>query len=161
MNLMNEASVFLGKPITSPALISVRHTSSPSCVNEPFMVNGDIYFVTCLSFKNPHGVVFVEDLSNTDVAAVGPTLEAHPRFPAGANIVFAQVLENGSLAVRLWQKGVGEVDFSPEGACVAGAAAIMLQRVLDHEVNVNMGGRSYTVKWDRVEDIVALIERSA
>ena len=120
------------------------------------MVNGGPYRVTALSFGTPHGVVFVDDVDRVDVPSLGSSLGTHVLFPKGASIVFVQVLDNEHLNARLWQLGAGETAYSPEAACVAVAAAIMLQKVLQHEANVSMGGNTFSVKWDRGTDNVTL-----
>ena len=156
MNLSDKSLIFMGQPITAPCLIPVLHSSTPSCINNPFIVNGELYGVTALSFGSPHGAVFVDDVDNVDVPALGSAIGTHPLFPKGASIVFIQVLDKETLKVRLWQRDQGEAAFTPEAACVAGAAAMMLQKVSFNEATVNMGGNSLLVQWDRANDGVLL-----
>ncbi len=141
--------VSLGKPITVPVLIPVEHKSTPSCICEPFMVNGRCYKVTAMSFGTPHGAVFADDIANIDVPSVGEALGTHVLFPKGASIVFIQMTDKENLKARLWQRGEGEINFTPEAAGVAGTAAMMLQKAVGYNVNVNMGGNTYTVEWNR------------
>ncbi len=68
----------------------------------------------------PHGVVFVEDLAGLDVESLARPIRFHPQFsPAGINVNFAQVLSDGSLLVRTYERGVGETI-----SCGTGAAAV-------------------------------------
>ena len=154
---INNATISLGKPITTPALVPVINEPPPTrCINKPFMIGGESYGVTAISFGNPHGAVFVEDIEGVDVPSLGTELGTHALFPRGANIVFVQKLGKGNFAARLWQMGEGEKAFTAEAACVAGTAAIMTQKVLDDKANIIMDGDTYHVTWDRGRDIVSI-----
>ncbi|MCL2077928.1 MAG: hypothetical protein FWH08_05915 [Oscillospiraceae bacterium] len=149
-------TVSLGKPITVPVLVPVEHKSTPTCINDPFMVDGECYKVTAMSFGNPHGAVFVDDVDSVDVQKLGSALGTHVLFPKGASIVFIQVLDKENIKVRLWQKGQPETDFTPEAACVAGTAAMMCQKILLNRTNVSFGGNTFIVNWDRGNSEVTL-----
>ena len=154
---MNNIQLFFGKPVTSPCLIPVLHTSTPACINQPFMVGAESFGVTALSFGTAHGAVFVDDVDTIDVNKIGEALGNHPLFPNGASIVFVQTLDKESVKARLWQFGCGEIDATPEAICVAGTTAMMLQKVLKSDVKVSMGNNNYCVRWDRGKG-VSLIE---
>ena len=136
-------------PITVPVLIPVEHKATPTCISDPFMVDGKCYRVTAISFGAPHGAVFVDDVDSVDVPSLGAALGNHVLFPKGASIVFIQVLDKENLKVRLWQRNEGEKAFSPEAACVAGTAAMMTQKVLHRRATVVFGGKPFQVEWDR------------
>lgn len=156
MQVVDKKTISLGKPILSPALIPVTHKSTPNCINETFMVNGEPYKVTALSFGSPHGAVVVDDVDNIDVSSIGSLLGTHPLFPKGASIVFIQILDGESLKARLWQYDTGESAYSPEAACVAATAAMMLHKILIDTVRVSMGCNNYIVEWDKCSANVTL-----
>ena len=156
MSPPDSATISLGAPITIPVLVPVQHASTPTCINDPFMVNGECYKVTAMSFSTPHGAVFVDDLDSVDVPALGAELGTHVLFPEGASIVFVQVLNKVSLKARLWQRGEGELPFTPEAACVAGTAAMMCQKVLYNTADITMGDNTFRMRWDRFGDGVTL-----
>ena len=58
-----------------------------------------------------------------DLAAVGPVLEHDPRFPNRVNVEFVTVVEPDTLAMRVWERGVGETQSCGTGACAAAAVA--------------------------------------
>lgn len=149
------AKILLGKPILSPILIPVTHSSTPNCINSPFMINGESYLLTCVSFGNPHAAVFFDDLDNMDISHLGSLLENHSLFPKGASIVFVQVLDNHHIKARIWQQGEGEIGYSIQGAGVAYAAAIMTQQIF-HDTSVEMPGGTFNVEWDRGKDLIYL-----
>jgi len=145
----NTEAVMMGKPITAPCLIPVLHSATPACMAEPFMVDGTPYEVTALSFGTPHGAVLVDNVDSVDVTSLGRPLGTHALFPMGASIVFLQVLGGDQVKARLWQRDEGGIEFTREAACVAGTAAMMLQKVIKNQAQVSMGGICACVKWDR------------
>jgi diaminopimelate epimerase len=146
-------TISLGKPVTAPCLVPVLHASTPTCINQPFMVDGEVYRVTALSFGTPHGVVLVDDVAAVDVPKIGSALDTHALFPKGASIVFAQVIDGETIKARLWQNDGGEAVFTHEAACAAVAAAMMLQRLTKYKITVIMGEYTFVSEWDRVGDI--------
>jgi len=154
MQAANSAAVSFGKPITSPILIPVDHKSTPSCISEPFMVNGTCCKVTAISFGTPHGVVIVDDVDDIDVSAIGSALGTHALFPKGASIVFVQITGKDSLKARLWQRGQGETPYSSEAVCAVATVAMMLQKIMGYTATVSMGENTFLVEWDRVGEVM-------
>jgi len=149
-------TLLMGQPVTTPCLIPVLHSSTPACINNPFMVNGDCYKLTAMSFGNAHGAVFVDDVDALDLEVIGAALGTHVLFPVGASIVFVEAAGKGDLKARLWQNEIGEIPFTPEAVSVAGTAAMMLQKVLGTSANISMGGEDFQVKWDRCGSGISL-----
>lgn len=86
--------------------------------------SGEELQAVCLSMGNPHCVLFVDDVDETEVARVGPIIERHPIFPSRTNVEFAQVVNSERLLLRVWERGVGETDACGTGSCAAFAAAV-------------------------------------
>lgn len=156
MQTTNNVTVLFGKPVTAPILVPVEHKATPTCINDPFIVNGECYRVTAMSLGTPHGAVFVDDVDSIDVSLLGSALGTHALFPKGASIVFIEMLDRYNLKVRLWQRGEGETPFMPEAACVAGTTAIMLHKVLEDRATIIMGNNAFQVEWDRGNSDVCL-----
>ena len=86
-----------------------------------------------VSMGNPHYVIFVDDLEQIDVAALGSSLERHRAFPRGCNIEFARVLpESDTIDMRVWERGSGITMACGTGACATMAAAVKTKRVTPH-----------------------------
>jgi diaminopimelate epimerase len=69
------------------------------------------------SMGNPHATFFDADL--TTIADRGPRLEHDPLFPHRANIGFAQVIDPGTIRLRVWERGAGLTLACGSGACAA------------------------------------------
>lgn len=71
---------------------------------------------------NPHGVSFVDDLDALDLSAP-PGWSPPEAFPAGANAEFVRVVGPRHLAMRVFERGVGETRSCGTGAVAVAAAA--------------------------------------
>lgn len=142
-------TVSLGKPVMIPYLVPVEHKSTPNCINDPFMINGECYKVTAISFGSPHGVVFVDGIDAIDVRKTGSALGTHRLFPKGASIVFIQQLDKESCKARLWHREKGETGFTAEAVCAAGVTAMRLHKILKDKANVYMADNLFLVEWNR------------
>jgi len=50
----------------------------------------------------------VLDVRETPVAELGPHIESHPRFARRVNAGFMQVISKSQVALRVYERGVGE-----------------------------------------------------
>ncbi len=83
------------------------------------------FHVQPISMGNPHAVIIVDDCYATPVTAVGPLVETDDRFPDRTNVEFLTVTGRDRLALRVWERGVGETLACGTGAA---AAAVVAQR---------------------------------
>ena len=102
--------------------------------------------VAVLSMGNPHAVQTVADVNLAPVAAEGPLIERHVRFPQRANAGYMQVLDRGHIRLRVWERGAGETLACGTGACAAVAAGIC-EGLLDEKVRVATRGGELTISW--------------
>jgi diaminopimelate epimerase len=109
-------------------------------------VDGVEHAATLIDMGNPHCVLFVDDPARADVARLGPALERHPRFPARTNVGFA-ALAGDTLALRVWERGVGETAACGTGACAAAVAAALV-RGAELPLFVDLPGGRLRVHWD-------------
>ena len=147
--------VSFGPPVMAPYLIPVLHSSTPQCINVPFMVEGEQYNVTSFSLDRPYGVVVTDKLDELDISQPGKSLSTHPLFPFGADIVFLEIKNKDMLKARLYKKNEGEFGFSQAGACAAFVAARILQETHESEALVAMGDKTCRVKWDGLDGNVS------
>jgi diaminopimelate epimerase len=99
-----------------------------------------------LSVGNPHLVFFEEDVDAIDLVRLGPSIEHDPAFPERINVNVAQVMADGSLKLRTWERGAGLTLACGTGACAAAVAAIKSKRVTS-PVRVAMPGGELTIAW--------------
>jgi diaminopimelate epimerase len=107
---------------------------------------GDVVSVAVLSMGNPHAVQIVDNVDTAPVARQGPMIESHPRFPQRVNAGFMQVVDRGSIRLRVFERGAGETLACGTGACAAVVAGIRLG-LLDSRVDVQTRGGTLTIEW--------------
>ena len=103
--------------------------------------------VAAVSMGNPHGVLLVDDVDVADVARLGPAIQQSGYFPQGVNVGFLQVISRTRVALRVYERGVGETLACGTGACAAAVAGIRLG-LLDTRVDVQTRGGVLTIAWD-------------
>ena len=87
-------------------------------------VDGEMVVCTPVSVGNPHAVIFVKDMETAPLTTLGPKIERHEAFPGGVNVEFVQVLGDGELRMRVWERGSGVTMACGTGACASAAAAV-------------------------------------
>jgi diaminopimelate epimerase len=87
---------------------------------------GRRYQFTFVDVGNPHCVIQVDDPAGFDVRGIGPLIEMHPFFPKRANAEFITMEADGSVRMRVWERGVGETQACGTGATAVGAACVRL-----------------------------------
>lgn len=105
-----------------------------------------------LSVGNPHLVFFVPDVNAIDLVSLGPSIEHDPAFPERINVNVAQVMPDGSLKLRTWERGAGLTLACGTGASATAVAAIKSKRVTS-PVKVTMPGGSLTIAWTPGEPV--------
>ncbi|MCR4603366.1 MAG: diaminopimelate epimerase [Prevotella sp.] len=104
-------------------------------------IAGDALFV---SMGNPHYVIFTEDVNK--VGEIGPVLEQHPAFPQRCNIELAQVLPDGRIRTRVWERGSGITMACGTGACATAVAASVTRRT-GRQSKIVMDGGTLIIDW--------------
>lgn len=103
---------------------------------------------TAASMGNPHFVIFLEeDVEEFPLEKYGPLLEHHEAFPDGCNIEFANVLSDGTVRMRVWERGSGITLACGTGACATAVATKVTGRG-DNNTNIKMDGGTLNIKWD-------------
>lgn len=138
-------TVNMGHAVTAPALVPLNTVTA--LINSPVENCGEELRLTALSVGNPHGVVFVSDLYGCKFELLGPRLECHEIWPEKANIEFVQIIDSHHIAMRAWERGVGETLACGSGACAAAAASV-LNGLAQWPVEVQLSGGILSISTD-------------
>jgi diaminopimelate epimerase len=162
-----EVSVDMGAPVFEPARVPFDASGLvPIGAREvdgyrqapavwPIDVDGVRVEATVLSMGNPHAVQFVADVAAAPVAAQGPRIESHLRFPARANAGYAEVVDDVRIRLRVYERGAGETLACGTGACAAVVAGIR-RGLLEDKVRVATRGGELTIAWAGADNPVIL-----
>ena len=149
---IEKVRVNMGSPILESKLVPVI-SDNEKVIDESINVCSNEYKMTCVSMGNPHAVVFMEDVENLDIDAIGPYFENHERFPKRTNTEFVKIIDRNHVFMRVWERGTGETLACGTGCC-ATAVACVLNNLTDERVNVKVLGGNIEIEWDRKENVV-------
>ncbi|MDE5771113.1 MAG: diaminopimelate epimerase [Ruminococcus sp.] len=123
-NKVSLVQVDMGKAVLKPAEIPVK-SSLDRFINQPVEINGKTYNMTCVSMGNPHAVIFTDGIDGLDLEKIGPSFENHEIFPNRVNTEFAEVIDDHTLKMRVWERGSGETFACGTGTCATVVAAVL------------------------------------
>ena len=144
--------VNMGSPILEPALIPVE-AAGDRVVDEPILVGGREYRMTCVSMGNPHAVVFSEHVVEMALEQIGPLFEGHERFPNRINAEFVEIRDRKNCFMRVWERGTGETFACGTGCCAVLVAGV-LNGLTDNAITVKLLGGELFIEWDREENLI-------
>lgn len=143
--LVEEVTVDMDTPLlTNPKQID---TKTGGMLSETIIADGDEYKGTFICMGNPHLVIFIDDIKKVNLPMVGPKLENYPLFPERVNVEFVEVLPDGSLRMRVWERGSGITMACGTGACATAVAAVLNHKAGRHSL-VRMDGGDLHIHWD-------------
>ena len=136
--------VDMGEPVLEGRLIPVNLDGMVK--DFPLIIEDKEFKITAVSMGNPHAVIFVEDVDGFDLKRYGPKIENHGLFPRRINVEFIQVLDAGTIRMRVWERGSGETM-----ACGTGASAVAvasnLRGFTGKRVKVILTGGELVIEW--------------
>ena len=136
----------MGAPGLSPESIPVL-TATPQDLS--IEVPGFSGRGVCVSMGSPHIVFFIDsDPSELDIAHIGPAIESHSLFPERVNVEFVQTQPDGSLKMRVWERGSGETMACGTGACATAVAAMLKGRTPQRTATVHLRGGDLIIEWN-------------
>ncbi len=119
-------------------------------------INSQLPTGTFVSMGNPHFVIFTdEDVEKLPIETYGPLLEHHEAFPQRCNIEFAQLRADGSIRMRVWERGSGITLACGTGACATAVAATLTGRTGRQSI-IEMDGGTLSIHWDELSNHVMM-----
>ncbi|MGS4944356.1 diaminopimelate epimerase [Meridianimarinicoccus sp. RP-17] len=95
---------------------------------------------------NPHCVFVVPDAAAAPVTTRGPLVEHDPLFPERTNVEFVHCRADGTLRLRVWERGAGVTLACGSGAC-ATAVATHLLGLTPRAVEIELDGGWLSIDW--------------
>ncbi|MGH8735637.1 MAG: diaminopimelate epimerase, partial [Burkholderiales bacterium] len=102
---------------------------------------------------NPHATFFVDNAAAIPLGELGPKLEHDRFFPERANIGVAQLLGEGRLRLRVWERGAGITLACGSGACAAVVAASR-RGLVPRKADVVLEGGTLSIEWLRDDHVL-------
>jgi diaminopimelate epimerase len=116
--------VDMGAPILVSSEIPTTLKGDPP-MDAPLVVEGREFLVTAVSMGNPHAILYVDDVGSFPVERFGPLIEHDASFPRRVNVHFVQVVGDGEVIMRTWERGSGITLACGTGACAVCVAGVL------------------------------------
>lgn len=120
--------------------------SNPDQLRFPLPLHSGVREVAIVDVGNPQCAVFVENF-DFDWRSMGAEIESHSHFPNRTNVSFVRPVDEHTIEVRFFERGVGETQSSGTGSTGAAAAAV-LRGVVQSPIRVVTQGDSLDLKWE-------------
>ncbi len=100
-----------------------------------------------VNMGNPHMVFKVDDAMAYPLEEIGPVLERHALYPQRCNVSIAQVRNNGSVLLRVWERSAGITLACGSAAC-ATLVSLHRQGHIGREAGIDLPGGRLQIAWD-------------
>jgi diaminopimelate epimerase len=111
------------------------------------------YLATFVSMGNPHVVIYVPDVSAIDLERVGPIVEHHAAFPKRINAHWVQIISQGEVRMRTWERGSGITLACGTGACAVNVAGVLTGRT-QRKLLAHLPGGDLKLEWREADNSV-------
>jgi len=156
------AVVGMGDPIFIPDEIPVMVDKSSytsihgqaSIIDYPIDANGYKFDISCVSMGNPHAVAFIDTpVGEVKLGEIGPHVEHLDMFPERVNFEIANIVSNGRIEVRVWERGSGLTMACGTGACAV-AVISQLKNQTSETIEVSLPGGVLAVTWKGTGEVI-------
>ena len=149
--------VNMGKPRLMPSEIPFVPAAGEADDALTHIVLGGLESVplSCVNMGNPHAVLLVDDVDTAPVARWGEAIESNEQFPERVNVGFMQVLDEGHIRLRVYERGAGETQACGTGACAAVVAGVRLGLLqAASSIRVSLPGGDLHIEWQPGDDVM-------
>ena len=140
----NQVRVDMGKPLFDAR--DIPTSLQPDNGWYTLEINSKQYKLGAASMGNPHILVLVDNVENTDVEQLGAVISRHSAFPEGCNAGFAQIIDRNNIRLRVFERGAAETFACGSGACAA-MSILRRENLVDQTVNVTQTGGTLIISW--------------
>lgn len=138
--------VDVGEPLLQRGLIPMTGDPEAKAINELLTVGTESYRVNGIRVGTPHCIIFMDEVEDLDLKAVGQPIELHPMFPRKTNVEFVKVIDRKTLRMRVWERGAGITLACGTGSCASAVAAVLNGKT-DRMVTVHLDGGYLLIEW--------------
>jgi diaminopimelate epimerase len=96
----------------------------------------------------PHLVVFTDNVDTIDVDQIGRRYRFYPHFKNGANVNFIQLIDDQTIKMRTYERGVEAETLACGTGATSSAIISHLVKKLIPPITVKMPGGNLTIDWE-------------
>ena len=149
--------VNMGKPRLMPSEIPFVPAAGEAddALTHIVLVGLESVPLSCVNMGNPHAVLLVDDVDTAPVARWGEAIESNEQFPERVNVGFMQVLDEGHIRLRVYERGAGETQACGTGACAAVVAGVRLGLLqAASQIRASLPGGDLHIEWQPGDDVM-------
>ena len=149
--------VNMGKPRLMPSEIPFVPAAGEAddALTHIVLVGLESVPLSCVNMGNPHAVLLVDEVDTAPVARWGEAIESNEQFPERVNVGFMQVLDEGHIRLRVYERGAGETQACGTGACAAVVAGVRLGLLqAASQIRVSLPGGDLHIEWQPGDDVM-------
>ena len=131
-------------------------------LNNQIDITCEIQIPACGTWKwylvdvgNPHAIAVVPDLDSIPLQTIGTYMQTHPMFPDGVNVSFVAIQSAQHIAIRVYERGVGETQ-ACGSAAVAAAAVCRTYHNTSADLTIALLGGELQVLWPDIDKAIFL-----
>ena len=109
----------MGRPVFDPAAVNVDYDGENYLNQQLKLADGCEYEISSLFMGTVHTVVFVDDHETVDIENIGEKICNHPVFKEKTNVNFVKIIDNKTLELMTYERGVGMTLACGTGACAS------------------------------------------
>ena len=143
----DEVTVDMGKATLKRGEIPVTGDAADLMIDGLVKIEDKNFEITAVGMGNPHGVIFVDEITDRHIHHYGKILETADIWPQKANIEFVEVVDRNHINMRVWERGSGETLACGTGACASVVAAVT-KGLTDTDVDVKLLGGTLHISYD-------------
>lgn len=115
----------MGRPVLSPAAINVDDDRDDFLGRKLRLRDGSDVDIDSLFMGTVHTVVFTDELDMTRIPQIGREICEHPVFREKTNVNFVKAIDDETIEMRTYERGVGMTLACGTGACASVVVANM------------------------------------
>lgn len=108
--------------------------------------------VSTLSTGSTHTIIFGPHPNEQTFQKFSPLIENHPWFPQRTSVMWANVITQNEIEIRIWERGAGETLACGTGACATAVAAQITGRATS-PIKVRSKGGTLVIEWQNGGEI--------
>lgn len=137
----------IGEPRLAAEMIPVN-TGLPQFVEQPVTVLDRTFYITAVSWGNPHCAMYVDSVADLNVERYGKSIEHKTElFPNKTNVTFAEFVRPDYIKIREWERGTGETIGCGTGCATAVVTGVLTGRC-ERKATVEQIGGPLLIEWD-------------
>ncbi len=136
-------------PITEASKIPAIYDDLTEVIDQPVIVDGKEYNITCISMGNPHGVVFVDSVADIDIEKIG---RDSSNVPDRVNTEFIEVVDENTKDVCMGERCRRNSCLRNRSLCKC--LCIYLNKKTGKKVLVHLLGGDLQIEYDEEKDTI-------